>query len=144
MLDIKLIRKDPEAIQKKLKTKDPKADLSLILDLDKRLREMKTKVEQLKASRNEYSQQIGEYKRTGKDAGEILKKVAEFADEIHSLDQQIPPVEEQYIHALASLPNLPMDDIKVSPDKEDNVLIKEFGKKPEFDFPFKNHLELND
>ena len=144
MLDIKLIRKDPATIEKKLKTKDPKADLSLVLDLDKRLREMKTKVEQLKASRNDYSQQIGEYKRTGKDASEILKKVAEFADELHSIDQQIPPLEEQYTHALASLPNLPMDDIKVSPDKEDNVLVKEFGKKPEFDFAFKNHLELNE
>jgi seryl-tRNA synthetase len=144
MLDIKLIRKDPATIEKKLKTKDPKADLSLILDLDKRLREMKTKVEQLKAARNDYSLQIGEYKRTGKDASELLKKVTESADEIHAIDHQITPLEEQYTHALASLPNLPMDDIKISPDPKDNVLIKEFGKKPEFDFPFKNHLELNE
>lgn len=144
MLDIKLIRKDPDTIEKKLKTKEPKADLTIILDLDRLIREKKTKVEQLKALRNEYSQQIGELKRTGKDASELLQKVAEFADEIHTLDHQIPPLEEQFTYALASLPNLPMDDIKVSPDPKDNVMIKEFGKKREFNFPFKNHLELNE
>lgn len=144
MLDIKLIRKNPEGIEKKLKTKDPKANVTAILDYDRRIREAKTTVEQLKASRNEFSQQIGELKRTGKDASPQLQKVAGFADEIHALDHQITELEEQFTHALASLPNLPMDDIKVSQDPKDNVMIKEFGKKREFDFPFKNHLELNE
>lgn len=144
MLDIKLIRKDPEGIEKKLKTKDPKANIAAILDYDRRIRETKTKAEQLKASRNEFSQQIGELKRTGKDASPLLQKVAGFADEVHALDHQISELEEQFTLALASLPNLPMDDIKVSQDPKDNVMIKEFGKKREFDFPFKNHLELNE
>lgn len=144
MLDIKLIRKDPAGIEKKLKTKDSKADLSMILDLDHRIREIKTKVEHLKAARNEQSQKIGELKRQGKDSAELLQQVAGFADEIHALDHQIAPLEEQFTHALASLPNLPMEDIKVSPDPRDNVMIKEFGKKAQFDFPFKNHVELNE
>lgn len=144
MLDIKLIRKDAAAVEKKLKTKDPKADLSIILDLDHRIRELKTKVENLKATRNESSQKIGDLKRQGKDTTELMQQVTGMADEIHALDHQIGPLEEQYTLALASLPNLPMDDIKVSAEPRDNVMIKEVGKKPHFDFPFKNHMELNE
>jgi len=144
MLDIKLLRKDPAGIEKKLKTKDPNASVSQIIELDHQIRELKTKVEQLKAARNEYSQKIGELKRQGKDASEFMNKVAGIAEEAHALDPQIAPLEEKFTYAMAILPNIPMDDIKVSPDPKDNVTIKESGKKPQFSFAFKNHLELNE
>lgn len=144
MIDIKLIRKDREHVEAKLKTKDPQINLSPIVELDQQIRELKTKVEQLKATRNEHSQKIGELKRKGEDAADLLQKVAAWADEIHDLDHQVAQ-DEKYLHDLmARLPNLPMDDIKVSQDPKDNVVIKEFGKKPVFDFPFKNHVELNE
>lgn len=144
MLDIKLIRKDKAAIEAKLKTKDPSIDLSSVYELDNQIRELKTKVEHLKASRNSLSQKIGELKRNKQDASEVMNQVAGMADEIPQLDHQITSLEEKFHFEMASLPNIPMDDIKVSPDKNDNVVIKEFGKKPTFDFPFKNHLELNE
>ncbi len=144
MLDIKLIRKNRHEIEAKLKTKDPSVDLSLLIELDERIRETKTKVEQLKAVRNESSQEIGNLKRQGKDTTAIMAEVARHAEEIHALDQQLGPLEEQFIHELAKLPNTPMDDIKVSDSPQDNVLIKEVGKKPTFDFEFKNHLQLNE
>jgi seryl-tRNA synthetase len=144
MIDIKLIRKNRQEIEDKLKTKDPSIDLSSIISMDERIRDIKTKVEQLKAKRNESSQQIGNLKRQGKDASAIMEEVARHADEIHVLDQELGPLEEQFIFELAKLPNLPMDDIKVSQSPKDNVMIKEVGKKPVFDFPFKNHLELNE
>lgn len=144
MLDIKLIRKDRAAIEAKLKTKDPQIDLSRICEIDHQIREGKTKVENLKAQRNEYSQQIGEKKRANQDASEILARVAENADEIHQIDQHIKQLEEEFTQELASIPNLPMDDIKISQDPKDNVVIKEVGKKPQFSFPFKNHVELNE
>lgn len=144
MLDIKLIRKQPEEIERKLKTKDPEANLAPILDLDHQIRTLKTKVETLKASRNSISQQIGELKRQGKEAPELKNQVAGMGDEIQAIDHQITALDEKFIHLLASLPNLPMDDVLVSMDKADNVVIKEYGKKPTFDFPFKNHVELNE
>lgn len=144
MLDIKLLRKEKDAIEAKLKTKDPQISLSHILELDHQIREMKTKVEQLKAKRNDISQKIGEAKRKGEDASAIMEQVAAMADEIHGLDAQITPLEEQYIDELSRIPNIPMDDIKVSQDPRDNVMIKEFAQKPHFDFPFKNHVELNE
>lgn len=144
MLDIRLIRKDPKGVESKLKTKDPQIDLSRICELDHQIREGKTKVENLKAKRNEYSQKIGELKRKGQDASELLAQVAESADETHRLDHQLKELEEEFTQKFASLPNLPMDDIKISQDPKENVVIREVGQKPSFSFPFKNHVELNE
>ena len=144
MLDIRLIRKDRHAIEAKLKTKDPQIDLSLVCELDHQIRDCKSRVEHLKAKRNEFSQKIGEFKRAGQDTGALMAQVASSAEEIHALDHQIKELEETFIREIARLPNLPMDDIKVSQDPKDNVLIKEVGQKPAFSFPFKNHIELNE
>ncbi len=144
MIDIRLIRKDPAAIEAKLKTKDPSISLAKVCELDHKIREGKTKVEQLKAHRNEISLKIGEMKRKGEDATEVMKQVASSADEIHALDHQTKQLEETFICELASLPNIPADDILVSQDKNDNVIIKTVGEKPTFNFPFKNHMELNE
>lgn len=144
MIDIRQIRKNQAAIQAKLQTKDPGIDLSTVADLDHRIRESKTQVEQLKAKRNDYSQKIGEMKRKGEDTAELVNQVGAFADQIHALDNEIRELEESFINEIAGLPNLPMDDIKISQDPKDNVVIKEVKQKPSFSFPFKNHVELNE
>ncbi len=144
MLDIRLIRKDKEGIEKQLKTKDPQIDLSSIYQLDNEIREGKTHIEQLKAKRNEISQMIGELKRSGKDATEPLNQVGKWAEEIHQGDHRIKELEECINEQLARLPNLPLDSIKISQDPKENVIIKEVGNQPTFSFPFKNHVELNE
>lgn len=144
MLDIRMIRKDRTAIQTKLKTKDPQIDLSRVCDLDHGVRECLTRVEHLKAKRNDYSQIIGELKRKGEDASKWVEESAHFAVEIHRLDREAKTLEEEFVQELARLPNIPMDDIPVSQDPQDNVSIKQWGQKPSFVFPFKNHVELNE
>jgi len=142
MLDIKLIRDDPEGVTTKLKRKDPEVNVPIVLELDEALRGKKTEVEQLKAQRNEASKKIGELKRQGKDASKLLEEVASFADDIHRLDRETRDLEEHYQYHLASCPNLPMDDVKVSLDPKENVVVKQHGHKPFLDFPFKNHVQL--
>lgn len=144
MIDIRQIRKNPAAIQAKLQTKDPQINLSKLCELDQHIREKKTHVEQLKAKRNEFSQKIGEMKRKGEDTSDLLNQVAGFGDEIHAIDHNIKEMEELFMQELACLPNLPMDDIKISQDPKENVVLKEVREKPSFSFPFKNHLELNE
>ena len=144
MIDIRLIRKDRERVEAQLKTKDPTIQLEDLVKLDNQIREGKTKVEQLKAQRNEQSQKIGEMKRKGEDTAPLMQQVSGWDEEIHALDHHLSEWEIQFNDALSRLPNLPMDDIKVAEDPKDNVNIKEVGKKPTFDFPFKNHLELNE
>lgn len=144
MLDIHLIRKDHKAIEAKLRLKDPAIDLTSIYELDQKRRNLQTKVQGLQALRNETSQKIGEYKRAGKDVAELMQAVAKHADELSELDRELIDIEKLFNEEFSKLPNLPMDDIKISQDPKENVIIKEVGKQPAFDFPFKNHVELNE
>jgi len=144
MLDIRQLRQDPQGVEQKLKTKDPTISLSSLLSLDEELRAIKTKGETLKANRNALSQEIGKRKREGQATDDLMKQVDAQADALKNLDQQQVRLEKSFQEALAVLPNLPMDDIKISPEPKDNVTLKEVGTKPEFAFPFKNHVELNE
>jgi seryl-tRNA synthetase len=144
MIDIKLIRANREAVEKKLRTKDPLIDLTEIVMLDDKIRVLKMSVEELKARRNHLSKEIGERKRQKQDASDLMEEVAGHGDKITGLDHQLSTLEAELNQQLSCLPNLPEEDIKVSPDPKDNVCIKSFGEKREFDFPFKNHVELNE
>jgi seryl-tRNA synthetase len=144
MLDIKLIRENKAEIEKKLRTKDASVNLDPIMELDGKIRHKKTAVEQLKAARNEASKQIGTLKREGKSIDGITAEMTDQADQIRALDQELTTLEAEFHLEMSKLPNIPLDEIKVSPDPKDNVLVKEWGKKRAFDFPFKNHLELNE
>ncbi|MCX6987086.1 MAG: serine--tRNA ligase [Chlamydiae bacterium] len=144
MLDIKLIRKDKNAVEAKLKTKDPEISLSPILVLDERMRTIKGSVEELKATRNSLSKEIGDKKRLKEDTTSLMQEVAGLGDQITLLDKELIDVEQELHMNLASMPNIPMDDIKVGLDPKDNVCIKTVGKKPEFTFAPKNHVELNE
>ena len=144
MLDIRLIRKDPEGIQQRLRTKVQDADVSKALSLDESIRSKKTTVEQLKAKRKEASDAIGRMKHEGKECAQQMQEVSAMAEQIRQLDHEIAEQEPAFIDELARLPNLPMDDIPVSPDPKDNVMVRSSGERPSFAFPIKNHVELNE
>jgi seryl-tRNA synthetase len=144
MLDIKLIRERSKEIEKKLQTKEPDVNLAPILILDEKIREIKTEVEALKNERNTLSKEIGEKKRKGENVARLLQEVGDFGDKIEKLDYELAPLEKEIENLLLTLPNIPMEDIKISLDPLDNVCLKEKGKKPHFSFPYKNHLELNE
>ena len=143
MLDMKLIRADKQGIERRLRTKEPDISLDRLLLLDEEYRSLKTQVENLKNRRNQTSKTIGEQKRRGEDCSCALAEMSEMADEIALLDKRLAESDKELQGILATLPNLPMEDVKVSQGK-DNVLLKEYKSKPQFDFPFKNHLELNE
>ncbi len=144
MLDIKLIRENPQDIERQLKTKDPEASVQKILHLDEEIRRLKAKAEELKKERNQSAKEIGERKRKGEDLEDLLKSVEGVGDKISKLDQDLSKLEEELKFELGCLPNLPFPDVKVSLDPQENVCIKTFGEKPSFSFAPKNHLELNE
>lgn len=146
MLDIKQIRQNPDVIKAKVKTKDTASEAAIdgVLSLDRQIRELKTKAEHLKSERNALSDQIGGLKRKGEDTASLMEQVSKYGNEISHLDHALAPLEEEMTNLLATVPNIPMDDIKVSDNPKDNVMIKEYKKKPTFDFPTKNHVELNE
>jgi len=144
MLDIKELRKDPSAFEAKLKTKIPEVDIGPVIALDEKLRAIKTEVEELKSKRNQSSKEIGYRKQKGEDIAAFMAEMGALGDKIAVRDQEAARLESDIHEMLAVLPNLPMDDIPVSPSPKDNVCIKMVGEKPEFPFPFKNHVELNE
>jgi seryl-tRNA synthetase len=144
MLDLKKIRTNPEEIEKKLRTKDPSVKLSPVLELDSKIRESLNEVENLKSTRNKLSKEIGEKKSSESERAKLMEEVKSIGDKISQLDHELKELEEERNYKLSILPNLPMDDIPVSLEPKDNVCIKMHKKKPTFDFPFKNHLELNE
>lgn len=144
MLDMKEIRKDPKTIELKLKTKSPDVHLTHILALDERIRGLKADVEELKSKRNSSSKEIGYKKQKGEDVSSFMEEMGKLSEKITVRDHEIAQIEAELRHALACLPNLPMDDIPVAAGPEDNVCVKEWGEKRTFSFPFKNHVELNE
>jgi seryl-tRNA synthetase len=144
MIDIKLIRENKEKIEALLRRKEPTIDLHAVTEMDYKIRTLKTKGEQLKSRRNAISKQIGEMKRKGENESSLMEEVSNIAMEAHTIDHELLHLEEQFSLELSKLPNLPMEDVKISSDPKENVVIKEYAKKPEFDFPFKHHLELNE
>lgn len=144
MLDLKLLRKDPEGIEAKLKTKDPSISLALILELDEAIRKLKTASEELKNQRNSLSKEIGLLKQKKQDATPFMQEVVGLGEKIASLDEDLKAKEEALHHLVSVLPNVPQDHVKVSQDPKENVCIDTFGEKPTFHFPIKNHVELGE
>jgi seryl-tRNA synthetase len=144
MLNIKEIRNNYEEIEKKLQTKEPDIFLKPIVDLDARIRQLKMDSEALRAQHKKISKEIGLLKREGKDASDLMNQVEGMRDQTTTLEKELTSLEEQFNNAMASLPNIPMDDIKVALDPKENVTVKEVGAKPSFDFEPLNHVQLNE
>jgi seryl-tRNA synthetase len=144
MLDIKRLRAEKEKIETKLKTKDPSISLEKILKQDEEVREIKAHSEHLKAVRNERSKSVPEKKQKGEDVEKIKEEVRLLGEKITHLDQRLLSLEAELNQALAHLPNIPLDEIPVSLNKEDNVVLKTVGQKPLFAFPPKHHMDLNE
>lgn len=144
MLDIKELRKDPEGLEAKLKNKVPEVSLSPLIALDEKLRLLKTETEELKSKKNQASKEIGMKKQKGEEVSQAMSEMNALNEKIGTRDKEVAEAEEALKLRLSELPNVPMDDVPVSPSPKDNVCIKEWGQKPTFDFPFKNHVELNE
>lgn len=144
MIDLREIRKEPAALEAKLRTKVEGISLSPIVELDERVRTLKTEVEELKAKRNAASKEIGEKKRKGEAVEAMMAEVGHLGDRIQTRDHEVAALERQMQELLGHLPNVPMDDVPVSPSPKDNVCVRTWGEKRAFDFPFKNHVELNE
>lgn len=141
MIDIGLIRNDREFVASALNKRGCDADLGAILALDGKRRDIIGKAETLKAEKNKVSADIPRLKKAGQNVEPIFVKMRELGDEIAKNDEMLKTIEAELTNALLCLPNLPDPDV-VSGGKENNEVVKVWGKKPEFDFPIKNHVEL--
>ncbi|RMF59303.1 MAG: serine--tRNA ligase [Calditrichaeota bacterium] len=144
MLDLKFIREQPEEVKAGIRKKGVVADVDAILELDNQRRELLQKVERLKHERNQASQEVSKLKKEGKDASTIIEKTRQLSQEIKQFDEQLKQVEAKLSEALDYLPNLPHKSVPEGKTADDNVVIKAWGKIPEFDFEIVDHLEIGE
>lgn len=143
MIDIKLIKENPEEIIKrfKIKGKDAESDIKRILELDGMRRSLISETEALKAEQNKENKLIPTYKKEGKDVTEIFAKLKEISNKSKEIDAELKKVEAEYTSLMLSLPNLPDPDLKEG-GKENNEPLRYFGEPKKFDFEPKNHVDL--
>ena len=146
MLDIRLIREQTDSVRQRLATRGAgdEGKIDEVLHLDEQRRKFLAEVEQLKAARNRVSKEIGALMAQKKAAEAEAKKTEtrQMGDRITELDKQTAAVEQQRDALLLQLPNLPHPSVKIGRTAEDNLEMRTWGKKGEFGFKPKTHVEL--
>ena len=142
MLDLKLIRSDPERVKSALARRGAGDELDELIALDERRRQLLPEVEDAQAERNRISKQIGEVKREGGDASEQMAAVADLKQRIEAGKEELDTVEVAIRGLTLSLPNLPDPDAPDGMTEEDGVVLREVGERPSFDFEPRDHLDI--
>lgn len=146
MIDIKLVRKEPEKVKELLSRRDSAyaGMVDELLAVDQERRSLISEVEKLKSKRNKLSKEIGKlFKEGKKEEGLKLKaEVESISERIVEIEKELSEVESKFKELLLSIPNIPHPSVPVGEDEEDNVVVRYWGKKPQFDFEPSPHWDL--
>lgn len=143
MLDIRLIRSEPEFVKDKVSKRgdDPKV-IDEILELDKKRRELIAQTEELKSRRNKVSGEIAQKKRNKENADDVILEMRQVGDQIKEIDQELNQINDDVTYKLVRIPNLISDETPVGKDEDDNVEVRKWGTPRAFDFESKAHWDL--
>lgn len=141
MLDINLIRENPEKVKEALKKKMWDADFTQLLEWDVQKKNIIHLVEDNKAEINRLSASVPAAKKAGEDISVIFAKAKEIAAKNLQKENELKELEEKIFDFMSALPNIPDDDL-VGGGKENNRVVHVFGEKPNFTFKIKDHVEL--
>lgn len=138
MIDIQLIRDNPELVAEKSQQKGYTIDVAKLLELDGQRKELLSVVEELRQKRNENSDKM----KGGKPEQSLIDEGKQIKIELLERETYLNEVEAEWLELLKTVPNMPLDDVPVGSTEDENVVIKTVGEKPVFDFAPKNHWEL--
>ncbi len=134
MHDLSKLRKDPDGTRAGLSARNVDFDFDDLLGRDQRRRGLIQQVDALKARRNEAGKKIGELKKSGDNADEIIAEMGQVSDEIEALDAELNGLDEG-IHAdLLGLPNLPHETVRMGHDDASNSVERSWCERRNFDF----------
>ena len=142
MLDIKLIRENPEKINELLKRRNPDLSIDEIIDIDVQRRKVQAQADELRAKRKKESQMIGELKKKGENTDAIQAEVKLIGDEIKALEEEETKLDEQQRSLLLHTPNTPDETTPVGTSEDDNVVCATWGEPTKFNFEAKAHWDL--
>ena len=144
MLDIKLIRENPDYVREKLKLRNEDDKVILkVLEIDKKRLDVIKKAETLKEIRNKVSDEIGAMKKKKENADEKISEMKKVSDDIKTLDEELKKIDDEIKNELYYIPALPADNVPFGKTADDNVQVKISGEKKIFDFKVKDHIELS-
>ncbi len=142
MLDIKLIRENPEKINELLKRRNPELSIDEVLKIDEERRRIQTSVDELRALRKKESQKIGELKKSGQNTDEIQSEVKKIGDDIKNLEEKQIELDNRQRDLLLHIPNIPDETTPIGASDADNIEVMRWGNPREFNFEFKAHWDL--
>ena len=143
MLDMKMIRENPESIRKMLKDRDVQFDLDSLLELDKKRRDMIISTDELRKKKNEMSIKISEAKKTGNEATTIIQEMQSVSQDLTKLEEIQQSTELEYSKLALTIPNtldksVPCGDVSASKET------RKWGSVPKFEFEVKDHIDLSE
>ena len=141
MLDLNLIKNNPEFVSKALAKKGWDVDFSETIQKMNQRVELLQKVESMKAKRNQLSASVPQVKKAGGDVQAIFAEVKQINADMESDEKLLQQIENEIKSFVETLPNIPDEDL-LPGEKENNKVVKVFGEKPTFDFKPKDHVEL--
>jgi len=139
MIDIKLIRQNPEEIEKAAGDKGIEVKIDRVLEVDAKKRELEQEVQSLREQRNTHSSGI-----KGKPTEEQIQKGQEIKNKLDQKEHALSAVEEELKNLLLKIPNPAKKDVKFGKDERGNEVIRKYGKPTKFDFEPKDHLGLGE
>jgi seryl-tRNA synthetase len=139
VLDIKLIRDNPDVVRKALQNRGETITLDQIISLDERRRKLLHDMETLRAQRNEVSKQIG---KMADKPSKLIAEMRELGEKVTSLEAEINQGESELDDLLLRLPNIPAADVPIGKDTQDNIVVRSWGKPPDISFKPLPHWEL--
>ena len=142
MLDIQLLRTQPEEVARRLATRGDAIDFAPFNALEAERKTLQQRTQDLQAQRNTLSKQIGILKGKGEDASGVMAEVGKLGDELKASEARLSVLLDEINAFTAALPNLPGADVPVGTDENDNVEIKRWGDIPAFDFEVKDHVDI--
>jgi seryl-tRNA synthetase len=142
MLDLKFIRENSDRVRKAIADKKESVDLDAILKLDEERRGILVEVEQLKATRNRVSKEIGQKVKEGGNADDLKAEMRQVSSQIQDFDARLKEIETELSGLMEWVPNLPHPDAPVGDSAEENRFYRDWGEPLQADFELKDHLAL--
>lgn len=142
MLDLKLIRENPDLVRKGLAAKNVSFDLDSFLEIDQKRRALLTEGEALKAERNRANEEITRRKKAGEASDEAISAMKVVAQKIKEIDAKVGEIEEKSSKMAYMIPNLPHETVPVAKGADGNKVVRTWGEPRKFSFKPRNHLEL--
>ena len=144
MISLSIIRQHPDIVKDGIKKKSSTVSISEILNLYEKNRALQHEIDEMRAERNRASEAIGNAKRQGKNADGAIESMRQLGDTLKSLETEAGAIKMALNALLDQVPNMPHESVPSGNDDTGNVIVREWGDMPDFDYEPRNHTTLGE